>query len=279
MRTQAKLCHCDQGRCVVLVEGFEGDRSLGSALGEAATVMDAEDLAIARLQQRSTETPVPTKKDAGQDAAFGESDSRTDQQKAIRRNAILRKPSAAIGDPQQNASTKTESGTQPVEEKESQRPLDQTQQRRAPSHNPMTDVTPSEAPTDPEDWSEELTAIDLELQRIGWDRDQERIYLERAFGHGSRHRLTRFNDLVAYLKRLRDLQPNSDPQLTPIPLRRSDLIKQSDEILQRLQWNQDQAKQFLHQNFQATSRQQLSDEQLLTFNMCLEEQLVATSDN
>ena len=107
----------------------------------------------------------------------------------------------------------------------------------------------------------ELTAIDLELQRIGWDRDQERIYLERAFGHGSRHRLTRFNDLVAYLKRLRDLPPGSDPQQTSVPLRRSDLLQQSDEILRRLEWHQEKAIEFLKQNFQATSRQQLSDEQ------------------
>ena len=115
----------------------------------------------------------------------------------------------------------------------------------------------------------------MELQRIGWDRDKERIYLERAFGNGSRHRLTRFNDLVAYLKRLRDLPPGSDPHQTSVPLRRSDLVKQSDEILQRLNWQQEQAREFLNQNFQATSRQQLTDEQLLTFNMLLEEQLVA----
>ena len=49
MRTKAKLCHLDQDRCVVLVEGFEGNQSLGSALAEGATVMDAEDQAIARL--------------------------------------------------------------------------------------------------------------------------------------------------------------------------------------------------------------------------------------
>ena len=133
---------------------------------------------------------------------------------------------------------------------------------------------PSESPIDPEDWSEELTAIDLELQRIGWDRDGEKIYLERAFGHASRHRLTRFSDLVAYLKRLRDLEAGSDPRHAEIPLRRSDLVAQGDEILIRLQWNQQQAKDFLNQHLQASSRQQLTDEQLLSFNMMLEEQLL-----
>jgi len=137
-------------------------------------------------------------------------------------------------------------------------------------------LPPSEAPTDPDDWSEELTAIDLELQRIGWDRDSEKVYLERAFGHASRHRLTRFSDLVAYLKRLRDLSPDSDPGLAAIPLRRSDLVMQGDEILQRLKWSQQQAKNFLNQHLQASSRQQLTDEQLLSFNIMLEEQLLNT---
>ena len=149
------------------------------------------------------------------------------------------------------------------------------------SHRPKAQPTdpqpPSEAPTDPDDWSEELTAIDLELQRIGWDRDSERVYLERAFGHGSRHRLTRFNDLVAYLKRLRALAPGASPATAEIPLRRSDLVTQSDEILQRLQWSQQQAKDFLQNSLKASSRQQLSDEQLLSFNMMLEEQLLRTN--
>ena len=134
---------------------------------------------------------------------------------------------------------------------------------------------PSEAPTDPEDWSDELAAIDLELQRLGWDRQQERLYLERAFGHGSRHRLTRYSDLVAFLKRLRSLEPGISADSAPVPLRRSDLISQGDQMLQTLRWSSAQARDFLQQHLQASSRQQLSDEQLLQFNMLLEEQLLA----
>ena len=131
---------------------------------------------------------------------------------------------------------------------------------------------PSETPTDPEDWSEELTALDLELKRLGWDRDQEKIFLERAFGHGSRHRLTRYADLVAYLRQLKQLQPGDHPEQACVPIRRSDLISQGDQMLSQLGWNSDQARSFLQQSLQATSRQQLSDEQLLQFNMLLEEQ-------
>ena len=42
----------DAGHRVVLVTGWHGDHCLGSALGEAASAEEAEDRALARLQQR-----------------------------------------------------------------------------------------------------------------------------------------------------------------------------------------------------------------------------------
>jgi hypothetical protein len=136
---------------------------------------------------------------------------------------------------------------------------------------------PSESPTDPDDWSEELTAIDFELKRIGWARDQERQYLERAFGHGSRHRLTRYADLVAFLRQLRQIQPGESPDQSAVPIHRSDLISQGDQMLLTLGWTGEQARAFLQQTLNSTSRQQLSDEQLLQFNMLLEEQILNNS--
>jgi len=278
MQTQAKLCHFDQARCVVLVEGFEGDRSLGSALAEGSTVMEAEDLAISRLQHRCAGTTSDTEDLAKRAKLSNESERESKGHPAIRKPPVVRQPSTPEEDAQHNVLATTPG--MPTKGHDSTggvlRPSPTA--KRTPAVDTTSPLPPSEAPTDPDDWSEELTAIDLELQRIGWDREKERIYLERAFGHGSRHRLTRFNDLVAYLKRLRELPQGSDPQQTSVPLRRSDLVKQSDEILQRLNWQQEQAREFLNQNFQATSRQQLSDEQLLTFNMLLEEQLVPLSN-
>lgn len=237
MKTQAQLCHHNDQRCIVRVEAFDGDTSLGSALGEAPTATEAEDQAIARLLQR-LETPKAT-------AASGK--------ELVRRNG-------QEGD-------RTAQKATPVFEPQTPPAI------KPPEQDTQTSAV-NEAPTDPDDWSEELTAIDLELQRIGWDRANESIYLERAFGHSSRHRLTRFSDLVAYLKRLRELPASSDAQTATIPLRRSDLVNQCDEILKRLNWPQQQAREFLQNNFQVGSRQQLSDEQLLGFNMLLEEQLL-----
>ena len=117
-----------------------------------------------------------------------------------------------------------------------------------------------------------MAAIDLECRRLGWDRDLERVYLERAFGHGSRHRLTRYSDLVAYLRQLKSLPGGTSPETASVPIRRSDLLGQGNQMLEQLKWNSDQARDFLQQHLGATSRQQLSDEQLLQFNMLLEEQ-------
>ena len=133
---------------------------------------------------------------------------------------------------------------------------------------------PSESPTDPEDWSEELTAIDFELKRIGWTRDEERQYLERAFGHGSRHRLTRYADLVAFLRQLRQIQPGESPDQSAVPIHRGELISQGDQMLLTLGWTGEQARSFLQQTLNSISRQHLSDEQLLQLNMLLEEQVM-----
>lgn len=221
MRTQARLCHIDERRCVVEVMVIGAEGVIASALGQGGDAESAEDRALSRLQQRLGATPAP--------------------------------PAAT--------------------------PPDATPSTPAPPPAPAPTAPepepPSEAPTDPEDWSDELAAIDLELQRLGWDRQQESLYLERAFGHGSRHRLTRYSDLVAFLKRLRSLEPGISADSAPVPLRRSDLISQGDQMLQTLRWSSAQAREFLQQHLQASSRQQLSDEQLLQFNMLLEERLLA----
>lgn len=265
MRTHSQLCHVSSDRCVVLVEAYEGTTPLGSALGEGRSVSEAEDQALERLRARlgtnepaKTEEPTPTTSLTSVESSVQPGGSK--QLQPIRR----------VAPPETTESVETE---QVMKAQQQPTPVAAAAEimERGPDPQP-----PSESPIDPEDWSEELTAIDLELQRIGWDRDSEKIYLERAFGHASRHRLTRFSDLVAYLKRLRDLPAGSDPQHAEIPLRRSDLVTQGDEILKRLQWNQQQAKDFLNQHLQASSRQQLTDEQLLNFNMLLEEQLLSS---
>jgi len=253
MQVRAELCHVDTLRCIVRAEAWSGEGCIASCLGEAANAEDAEDRARQRLQQKL----------AGVDA----------------KPQVAPEPKPAPSPPQARME---ESRPQPAPIKQPEAiakhvAVDQPPAAETPQHPSPASDPPSETPTDPEDWSEELTAIDLELKRIGWGRDQERIYLERAFGHASRHRLTRYADLVAYLRQLRQLLPQEQPDQAHIPIRRSDLITQGDQMLKQLGWKAEQARGFLQEHLQASSRQQLTDEQLLQFNMLLEEQAIAKS--
>jgi hypothetical protein len=137
----------------------------------------------------------------------------------------------------------------------------------------------AEQPADPEDWSDELAALDIQLQRLGWQRDQESIYLQRAFGHPSRSRLTSYGDLVAYLAAVRQLQAPADPTSVAVPMRRVDLLAQSDQLLAELGWDAARGREVLETYFERSSRQQLNEEDLLRFNMILEGELITGTMN
>ena len=240
MQLQARLVHAEPGSRVVEVSAMAGDTPLGSALGEAPNAEEAEERALARLQQRlQGSTAAPSKPEPSPRPA---------------QNPTASYP--ATSKPSQQAS-----------------PEPQLQLPELPLREPAAEPV-AEPPPDPDDWSSELAQLDLELRRLGWQREQEALYLERAFGHPSRSRLTSYGDLVAYLQALQGLTPGSDPALAPVPLRRRDLLSQCDQLLDQLQWNASQGRQCLEQHFQLSSRQQLSDSQLLQFNMLLEEQLI-----
>ena len=259
MKTKVEICHIDSNRCVVRVSGFDGERELGSAIGEAINAEEAEDRARLRLEQRGQR---------GKQAIEPQrSLEKANQRKAEEQARPTKRASESDNKDPGNSEVKQAKGTDQAG------PIPGQKNGQITVSNPE----PSEAPTDPEDWSEELTAIDLQLKRIGWTRNHESRYLERAYGHGSRHKLTRYRDLVSYLNKLKKLSEQAEAESAPIPIRRSDLITQGDEILTTLQWDQEIAKQFLQTKIGATSRQQLSDEQLFEFNMLLEEQLIATN--
>ena len=265
MQIRAELCHVDTLRCIVRIEAWQGNQLLGSALGEAQTSEEAETRGLERLMRRIAPS----------------------QPEAVSAEAVSPKVAVDVSGPERaqpevTAADSTEPQTTPPgrsapsgkpQQPSKPEPKSTTGQRQQPTPDP-----PSEAPTDPEDWSEELAAIDLEVQRIGWDRDRERIYLERAFGHASRHRLTLYSDLVGFLRQLRDMQPGESPETAAVPLRRSDLLSQGDEMIRAMGWSSAQARECLQKELGATSRQQLSDQQLMQFNMILENLMTTANE-
>ena len=255
MPIRVELCHVDSNRVVVRATEWHSVDEQSSALGEANNAEEAEDRARQRLASHlkaEDQDPEPSE---------GQSKPLPGPPKPAPKRIAKPDAPATNQAPATPAKSRSES-SQPTEIVQHEEPVAQP---------------PSEEPTDPEDWSEELAAIDIEVRRIGWDRAMEGIYLERAFGHGSRHRLTRYGDLVAFMRQLKGLPEGAKPDIAPVPIRRSDLLEQGNQMLATLNWSSDQARQFLTKEIGASSRQQLSDEQLLQFNMLLEEQTLKNS--
>lgn len=252
---QVRLVHAESGNRVVEVTALRGTTPLGSALGEATNAEEAERRALDRLLNRlgpleetlpaTPTSPVDTTP-PGSSPAHPPVPAPAAETPANRPGPWL--PPAAV--PKLSASP------------------------ARPGPATTTPAAAAEPAADPEDWSSELAGLDLQLRRLGWSRDQEAAYLLRAFGHPSRSRLTSYADLKAYLMALEGLAPAADPTSAPVPLRRRDLLAQSDQMLGQLGWKGEQARQFLEQQLGATSRQQLNDSQLLHFNMLLESELL-----
>ena len=283
MRLEVQLVHAEAGVRVVLVTGWVGSECLGSALGEAADAEEAERRAEQRLQQRLGASapllPRPAAPERSQPpapaAAIAPASPRRLDPPAtvIDRDRVQRQPAGGQA-VHQGALTPQAPPQLPALEAPEAAMAAPSPPRPLPLEPAApAGPEPSDEPApDPEDWSDDLARIDLQLLRLGWDRAQEAQYLERAFGHPSRSRLTRYGDLLAYLQALSALAVGADPAQVPLPMRRLDLIEQCDDLLGRLGWDPDQGRLFLELHFQCASRQHLSDQQLLQFNMLLEEQ-------
>lgn len=241
MQLRARLAHADSGQRVVEVSAWDDGRCLGSALGEAPSAEAAEDRALQRLLLRLQDPAAPAATPTP-----------------------VHSPAAAPTSPQALEPTTVTAPVRPA---------------AAPAFAPAPVPAAAEAEplADPDDWSEELAELERLLSQLGWGREQESIYLQRAFGHASRSRLIRYADLLAYLSALRQLEPGLDPAQAALPQRRSDLLRRSDGLLERLGWGAAQGRALLEREFSLSSRQQLSDDDLLRFNDLLAQQLEAPS--
>jgi hypothetical protein len=275
MEVRVQLVHADGQVRVVHVSAYAGEQLLGSALGEAPDAEAAEDRALQRLLARLAAAPAPG-------AAVGPAVAATPAQ--------VHPASATSRQPQSESAAKvpTEHQAVPLGEATSSPPTpiaaspepaaaaDPTAPEPAPA--PAAEPAPepaAEPPADPEDWSSELLHLDRELQRLQWGRAEEEVYLQRAFGHSSRNRLTSYADLLAYLRAIEALGTPADPATAAVPMRRQDLLSQCDALLRQLGWPRERARQFLESQLQVSSRQQLSDQDLLQFNLLLEGELLA----
>ncbi|MCT0198252.1 hypothetical protein KQ313_00900 [Synechococcus sp. CS-1325] len=254
MQLQSQLVHAEPGQRVVLVSAWQQGACLGSALGEGGNAEQAEDRAIERLRAR-----LPAATSSTTSFATTATTATTTAAAPVRvAPAPEPVPQPVPAPPPPLSSAEPPSPEPPG----SSPPSPEPPRPEGPS--------PEDPPADPEDWSDELAEVDLQLRRLRWGREQEAIYLERVFGHPSRGRLVRYADLLSYRQALLQLEPGSDPAQARPPLRRPELLAQCDQLLGQLGWGAAQGREFLERHFSHTSRQQLSDQQLLHFNMLLE---------
>ncbi len=116
---------------------------------------------------------------------------------------------------------------------------------------------------EPSDWSDELTAIDAEIGRLKWSRDDEINFLEKTFGYNNRSKITNYNDIVKYLNLLNKLDKPTHSQFVSENI--NTLIKESDNILRDLSWDHIQGREYLLREFNVSTRKELNEEQLLSF--------------
>ncbi len=268
MEVRVRLVHADAQVRVVHVSAYAGEQLLGSALGEASDAEAAEDRALQRLMARLAAAPTPG-------AAIGPAVAAIPAPIAAKNlsgPAAAASASATPHQPQPDSAARgpTEHPTAPPSEATSSPPAP-----IAAAAAPTAPEPAAEPPADPEDWSSELLHLDRELQRLQWGRAEEEVYLQRAFGHPSRNRLTSYADLLAYLRAIEALGTPADPAAAAVPMRRQDLLNQCDALLRQLGWPRERARQFLESQLQVSSRQQLSDQDLLQFNLLLEGELLA----
>ena len=116
---------------------------------------------------------------------------------------------------------------------------------------------------EPNDWSNELTAIDAEIRRLKWSREDEIDFLEKNLGYNSRNKITSYSDIVKYLSLLKKTSNEKIAEVFNGNI--NTLIEESDNILRDLLWDHKQGREYLLKEFNVTTRKELNERQLLSF--------------
>jgi len=116
---------------------------------------------------------------------------------------------------------------------------------------------------EPSDWSNELTAIDSEIERLKWSRDDEIDFLEKNLGYKNRYTITNYNDIVKYLNLLKKIDNVNTSNYINTNIK--NLIEESDTILMDLSWDHKQGREYLQKEFNVSTRKELDEKQLISF--------------
>ena len=116
---------------------------------------------------------------------------------------------------------------------------------------------------EPIDWSNELTAIDIEIQRLKWSRDEETKFLEQNLGFNNRNKITKYKDIINYLNILKNINNSQLSINNSITI--ETMIKESDVILKELSWDNKKGREYLKKEFNVSERKDLDINQFISF--------------
>tara|TARA_B100000945_G_scaffold31047_1_gene21310 strand:- start:1495 stop:2163 length:669 start_codon:yes stop_codon:yes gene_type:complete len=116
---------------------------------------------------------------------------------------------------------------------------------------------------EPSDWSNELAAIESEIERLKWSREDEINFLDKNLGYNNRNKITNYNDILMYLNLLKKIDDKNQTKVINENI--NILINESDIILRDLSWNNTQGREYLQKEFNVSTRKELNEEQLISF--------------
>ena len=116
---------------------------------------------------------------------------------------------------------------------------------------------------EPSDWSNELAAIDTQIERLNWSRDDEIKFLEENLGYNNRNKITNYKELIKYLSILKKINTSNSNKLDNQNIQ--SIIDQSDVILRELSWDNKQGREYLQKEFNVSTRKELNEDQLISF--------------
>ena len=116
---------------------------------------------------------------------------------------------------------------------------------------------------EPNDWSNELIAIDSEIKRLNWSRDDEISFLQENIGYNNRNKITKYDELINYLNILKKVEIPNPSKSNSFDINR--IIEESDNILKDLSWDYKKGREYLQREFNVSTRKELNEKQLISF--------------
>ncbi len=233
MQINSELCHVDENKIIVRITVSENQMLVSSALGQGKDVNEAENNAISKAMGRV---------------------NLSQSELVVKNNTSNKQTKATNKQPLINTENSKDSKDPSID---------------LPTYKSTTNQTIDS----PNDWSEEIYAIDYEIKRIGWSKEDEDLFINESLQYRSRDRITSYEDIMLFISLLKKIKEGSAAKDYKELFNSENLILKSNKLLDILGWETVKARDFLNKQFNKNSRNLLTKKELLKFIQLLEQEL------